>query len=223
MCRLTSPDASVFCSAAGGKGERSQTFGRSRGGRTTKIHARMDRLGRPIGFLRTGNQAADGAAVAPLPAYLPAAHMLHGDKGYDSDAIQRQVKAAGVAPNIPPKRNRRWEPRVSPALYRARNAIGRMFRRLKDLRRVATRHDAPLGELPRRRPHRRQRQRLVGRPGYNLRLVEYQIRIPIFFAENEISSLFSESARVYFEYILIIYDCRLKITPLTCRTQIWPA
>jgi transposase len=67
--------------------------------------------------------------------------MLHGDKGYDSDAIRRQVEAAGVTPNIPPKANRRWKPCFSPALYRDRNAIERMFCRLKDFRRVATRYD----------------------------------------------------------------------------------
>jgi hypothetical protein len=45
------------------------------------------------------------------------------DKGYDSDAIRRQIEAAGAAPNIPPKINRRWKPCFSPVLYRGRNAI----------------------------------------------------------------------------------------------------
>ncbi len=63
------------------------------------------------------------------------------DKGYDSDAIRRQIEAAGAAPNIPPKINRRWKPCLSPVLYRGRNAIERMFGRLKDFRRIATRYD----------------------------------------------------------------------------------
>ncbi len=63
------------------------------------------------------------------------------DKGYDTDAIRRQIEAAGAAPNIPPKINRRWKPRFSPVLYRGRNAIERMFGRLKDFRRIATRYD----------------------------------------------------------------------------------
>ena len=41
-------------------------------------------------------------------------------------------------PNIPPKANRRWKNCFSPALYKGRNAIERMFCRLKDFRRVAT-------------------------------------------------------------------------------------
>lgn len=115
-------------------------MGRSRGGRT-KIRALTDREGRPIAFLLTGGQVADCSAGATLLAELPAARMLHGDKGYDSDAIRRQAEAAGVRPNIPPKSNRRWKPCFSPALYRDRNAIERMFCRLKDFRRDATRYD----------------------------------------------------------------------------------
>jgi transposase len=123
------------------RGEQSQAIGRSRGGRTTKIHALTDRLCRPIAFLLTGGQIADCTAGALLLEQLPAARILHADKGYDSDAIRRQVEAKGAMPNIPPKANRRWKPCFSPVLYRDRNAIERMFCRLKDFRRIATRYD----------------------------------------------------------------------------------
>lgn len=63
------------------------------------------------------------------------------DKGYDTDAIRQQIEAVGAAPNIPPKVNRRWKPCFSRVLYRGRNAIERMFGRLKDFRRIATRYD----------------------------------------------------------------------------------
>ncbi|KQO61846.1 transposase [Methylobacterium sp. Leaf88] len=63
------------------------------------------------------------------------------DKGYDSDAIHRQIEVTGAAPNIPPKSNRRWKPCFSPVLCKERNAIERMFGRLKDFRRIATRYD----------------------------------------------------------------------------------
>ena len=84
---------------------------------------------------------ADCTAGALLLQRLPVCALLLADKGYDSDAIRRQVEATGAAPNIPPKRNRRWKPCFSPVLYRARNAIERMFGRLKDFRRIATRYD----------------------------------------------------------------------------------
>ncbi len=72
---------------------------------------------------------------------MPAAPILHGDKGYDSNAIRRLIEARGVMPNIPPKVNRRWKNCFSPFLYRDRNAIERMFGRLKDFQRIATRYD----------------------------------------------------------------------------------
>ncbi|WP_147049164.1 IS5 family transposase [Methylobacterium gnaphalii] len=129
------------CASGGKGGKQNQAIGRSRGGRTTKIHALTDRLGRPLVFLLTGGQVADCRAGALLLEHLPACSILLADKGYDSDAIRRQIEASGAAPNIPPKANRRWKPCFSPVLYRGRNAIERMFGRLKDFRRIATRYD----------------------------------------------------------------------------------
>ncbi|WP_245517719.1 IS5 family transposase [Methylorubrum sp. Q1] len=127
--------------ASGGKGEHNQAIGRSRGGRTTKIHALTDRFCRPLAFLLTGGQVADCKAGALLLERSPRCRILLADKGYDSDAIRRQIEATGAAPNIPPKSNRRWKPCFSPVLYKGRNAIERMFGRIKDFRRVATRYD----------------------------------------------------------------------------------
>ncbi len=62
--------------------------------------------------------------------------VLHADKGYDANAIRRQVEERGATPNIPPKTNRKWKTCFSPFLYRNRNAIERMFRRLEDFRRI---------------------------------------------------------------------------------------
>ena len=72
---------------------------------------------------------------------MPETDILHGDKGYGSDALRRKIECKGAAPNIPPKTNRHWKNRFSPVLYRNRDAIERMFGRLKDFRRVATRYD----------------------------------------------------------------------------------
>ena len=89
----------------------------------------------------TGGHVADCTAGQLLLGRMPACCILHADKAYDSDAIRRQVEATGAMPNIPPKANRRWKNCFSPALYKGRNAIERMFCRLKDFRRVATRYD----------------------------------------------------------------------------------
>ena len=61
-----------------------QAFGRSRGGFTSKVHARCDNQGLPIGFVLTGGEASDYTAtddlmVLPLPkpkALLPIRDMM---------------------------------------------------------------------------------------------------------------------------------------------------
>ena len=89
----------------------------------------------------TGGQVADCTAGAALLERLPDCDILHADKGYDANAIRRQVEERGAMPNIPPKANRKWKNCFSPFLYRNRNAIERMFCRLKDFRRISTRYD----------------------------------------------------------------------------------
>ena len=123
------------------RGELSQAIGHSRGGRTTKIHALADSLGRPLAFLLTGGQAADCRAAEPLIEQVPAGIVVHADRGYDTDRVRALIEGRGSAPNIPPRCHRRWKNCFSPYLYRGRNAIERMFGRLKDFRRIATRYD----------------------------------------------------------------------------------
>ena len=53
----------------------------------------------------------------------------------------KKIESKRAAPDIPPKADRRWKNCFSPWLYRRRNAIQRMFGRLKDFRRIATRYD----------------------------------------------------------------------------------
>ena len=72
---------------------------------------------------------------------LPSGALVLADRAYDTDRVRGMIHAAGAVPNIPPKRNRTFRPPFSPVLYRARNAIERMFCRLKDFRRIATRYD----------------------------------------------------------------------------------
>ena len=84
---------------------------------------------------------ADCTAADALLEQMPATSILHGDKGYDSDAVRRKIESKGVAPNIPPKANRRWKNCFSPSVYRDRNAIERMFGWIKDFRRIVTRYD----------------------------------------------------------------------------------
>ena len=126
--------------ASGGKGG-AKSGDRPLARRTHNQDPRADRQGVPSHRLHADGRIADCTAGELLLERMPKTSMLHGDKGYDSDAIRRQVEASGAMPNIPPKANRRWKNCYSPVLYRNRNAIERMFGRLKDFRRIATRYD----------------------------------------------------------------------------------
>ena len=61
---------------------------------------------RPVAFLLTGGNVADCKAGEVLIDRMPATSLLNADKGYDSDAIRRQVRQRGAFANIPPKANR---------------------------------------------------------------------------------------------------------------------
>lgn len=111
----------------------------------------------------TGCQVADCTAGGELLKRLLDTRILHADKGYDWDAILRQVESGGTMPNVPPKANRRRKNGFSPVLYRDRNAIERKFCRLKDFPRVATRYDRLAVNLSRGSLHRGDRQLLVTR------------------------------------------------------------
>jgi len=123
------------------RGAHFQAIGSSRGGRNTKVHAITDRYGRPLAFLLTPGQAADCRAAEHLLNTLPQRCIVHADRAYDTNRIRDLIEEQGAVPNIPPKSNRRWKSCFSKSLYKGRNAIERMFCRLKDFRRIATRYD----------------------------------------------------------------------------------
>ncbi len=66
---------------------------------------------------------------------------LPADKGYDADAIRAEIAAAGIEAVIPAKSNRRIPIPHNREKYRWRNLVERLFSRLKNWARVATRYD----------------------------------------------------------------------------------
>lgn len=116
-------------------------MGRSRGGLTTKIHAVVDALGRPIRLKLTAGQAHDGRSGADMVDEIGAGQTLLADRGYDSDGLRNRLAARGAVANIHPMPTRKRFPPFDPILYRARNLIERFFSKLKHFRAVATRYD----------------------------------------------------------------------------------
>jgi len=123
------------------RGDQTQAIGRSRGGRTTKIHAVVDGSGRPIAFEITPGQLGDVRAALALLGPLPPAALCAADTAYDSNGLRQFLIERGTLPVIPNNPTRKHPHPFNRPLYRERNLIERMFCRLKDWRRIATRYD----------------------------------------------------------------------------------
>ena len=63
------------------------------------------------------------------------------DKAYEGNPTRLFVESMGYLPVVPPKSNRKdpWE--YDEELYKQRNIVERLFRRIKEFRRVFTRYD----------------------------------------------------------------------------------
>ncbi|WP_442583693.1 IS5 family transposase [Mesorhizobium sp. ASY16-5R] len=123
-------------------GQEGQALGRSRGGFTTKIHAKSDASGAMIGFDLTGGEKADAPHFPILldigPDITPRAAI--GDKGYSSKANRAAARARGIAPVIPHKSNEKDRPAYfAKVLYKARARIEQGIGLVKRFKRVALR------------------------------------------------------------------------------------
>ena len=93
--------------------------------------------------LSPGNahDAAEGrellGSIGPLPAPL---HLIM-DKAYEDNETRQLALHFGFIPVVPPKSNRLEPWQYDKAMYRKRNEIERLFRRLKGFRRIFSRFD----------------------------------------------------------------------------------
>ena len=63
------------------------------------------------------------------------------DRAYEGDGIRDLAEQLGSIPVVPPKSNRLNPWKYDRELYKRRNEVERLFRRLKGFRRLATRYD----------------------------------------------------------------------------------
>jgi transposase len=75
--------------------------------------------------------------IGPLPAPL----YLLMDRAYEDNATRQLAREFGWIPVVPPKSNRLEPWQYDKAMYRRRNQIERLFRRLKGFRRLFSRFD----------------------------------------------------------------------------------
>lgn len=142
---LDSTVVRVHQHAAGAAREKGdQAIGRSRGGLTTKIHLLCASETDGVDIRITAGQAGDAPVGETLiDALDPCEGIQHAamDKAYDSNTLRAQLDAKGITPVIPPKSNRLDIIVYDQELYKQRNKVERLFNKLKQFRRVATRYE----------------------------------------------------------------------------------
>ncbi|ORE91739.1 transposase [Stappia sp. 22II-S9-Z10] len=121
--------------------KRGQAIGRSRGGRISKLHALTDATGRSRVLLLTAGNVEDITLAARLVDLAGPVERLIADRGYDANHLRRRLADRGTEAAIPSTTSRRSPLPYDRAAYRLRNVVERMWHRLKDFRRIATRYD----------------------------------------------------------------------------------
>lgn len=73
------------------------------------------------------------------PRHLPG--RIAADKAYSSKAIRSYLCKRGIGITIPRKSNEKHKGQFDKQIYRERNRVERLFNRLKQCRRIATRYE----------------------------------------------------------------------------------
>jgi transposase len=94
------------------------------------LHVAVDALGNALRVILSAGQVHDMNCAAELIAQLPA-QVVVADKGYNSEALVKQIEASGAQAAIAPRANRRHRRTFDRLQYRCRNIIERFFSRIK--------------------------------------------------------------------------------------------
>jgi transposase len=124
---------------------RRQGLGRSRGGLTSKIVVTVADESTAIAVDVRPGQAHDAPLLKPMlgrtAARLGEVDQVVGDKAFDGGPQRRACAAIGAQAVIPAKANRVDPEPLDTAAYRERNRVERLFAKLKEFRRIATRYE----------------------------------------------------------------------------------
>ena len=123
------------------KGALSRCIGRTRGGLNSKLHAVCDGDGKPLILVLTAGQVSGYLGADTVLPALPEADVMIADRGYDNNRLRKALTERNIKPCIPGRANRKEPIVYDTELYKSRNLIERLFGRLKDWRRIATRYD----------------------------------------------------------------------------------
>jgi transposase len=122
-----------------------QAIGKSRGGWSTKLHLVAASARDVLVWSLTPGQAGDAREgrqlIQAMGPQQPGQVALLMDSAYQDNATRELARQLGFVPVVPPHPKRREPWPLDKALYRLRNEVERLFRRLKAWRRVFTRYD----------------------------------------------------------------------------------
>lgn len=96
---------------------------------------------RPLALYITQGQRVDIKGAVALAGALPPVKYLLADKAYDANHFRGFSLNQKIEPVIPSTATRNIKIPHDERRYKNRNVVERMFGRLKDWRRVATRYD----------------------------------------------------------------------------------
>jgi transposase len=97
-----------------------------------------------IGLLLSGGECHDapqGRKLLETMGKSETSLPLLMDKAYEGDETRAVAERMGYLPIVPPKSNRKTPWACDQELYKRRNVVERLFRRIKEFRRVFTRYD----------------------------------------------------------------------------------
>jgi transposase len=113
---------------------------------------RAEGHGKPMVFALSGGERHESRYVEVLmergavkrpgrgrPRLRP--ERVAADKGYSYPRVRRYLRRRGIGAVIPTRVDQRRHPRFDRQAYRHRNRVERLFNRLKQFRRIATRYE----------------------------------------------------------------------------------
>jgi len=118
-----------------------QKLGKTKGGRNTKLSACVNLAGRAVKIVQVaGNEHDSKSFNEILPHDIQHCFVL-ADKGYDTDAIRRDLGERGAFTVIPPKSIRTRPIPYDKEVGKLCRKVENFFCRIKRYRRVNTRYD----------------------------------------------------------------------------------
>ena len=124
--------------------KKTEAIGKSWGGWTTTLHLVAADARTALTLALSPGQAHDAPEGRRLLRRLkpePAGLAVLMDRAYEGDETRHLALELGFTPVVPPKRHRVAPWPYDRQLYRKRNAVARLFRRLKAFRRIFPRFD----------------------------------------------------------------------------------